>query len=96
MRQKAKLENHPNLFPNHVRCILCGPSNSGKTNVMINPLFDTNGLYFENVYVFLESLYHPKHTFLGNVVSAIDRIGYFQITENKDVVYPNGVKECCV
>lgn len=60
---------------------------------MINPLFDTNGLYFENVYVFLESLYHPKHTFLGNFVSATDRIGYFQFTENKDVVYPNDVKE---
>lgn len=84
---------HSRLLPNHVRCIMSGPSNSGKTNVMLNLLFDPNGLHFENVYVFSKSLYQPKYTFLKNVLTSLPNIGYYPFTANDQVPHPNEVKE---
>lgn len=90
MQEKSK---HSDLLPNHVRCIMCGPSNSGKTNVMLNLLFNPNGLKFENVYVFSKSLYQPKYRLLESVLSSTPGIGYFPFTDNDEVVHPNEVKE---
>lgn len=81
-------KTHSDLLPNQVRCILCGPSNAVKTNVMMNLLFDLNGLHFENVYVCSKSLYQPNYKFLGNVLSATDGIRFFPFTENEDVIHP--------
>ncbi len=48
---------HSELLPNTIRAIICGPRNSGKTNVMLSLLTDPNGLRFENVSVYSKSLY---------------------------------------
>lgn len=87
--QKRK---HSELLPNHVRCIRSGPSNSGKTNVMLNLLFSPNGLHFENVYVFLKSLYQSKYKFLEHVLTSLPDIGYYAFSENEQVPHPNDVK----
>lgn len=86
-------KRHSKLLPNNVRCIMCGPSNSGKTNVMLNLLFDSNGLRFENVYVFSKSLYQPKYKFLEKVLTSLPNIGYFPSTENEQVPHPNDIRE---
>ena len=51
---------HGKLLPNTVRCIVSGPSNCGKTNVVINLLTHENGLHYNNVYVYSKSLNQPK------------------------------------
>lgn len=33
---------HGKLFPNTIRCLITGPSNSGKTNVMLSMLMRKN------------------------------------------------------
>lgn len=62
------LKRHGQLLPNTIRGIICGPSNCGKTNVMLNLLFSENGLIFENVYVFSKSLVQPKYMLLECVL----------------------------
>lgn len=86
-------KKHGDLLPDNIRCIISGPSSSGKTNLMFNLLFDINGLYFENVYVFSKSLYQPKYVFLEKVLSEIPLIGYYTFTENEQVIHPNDVKQ---
>lgn len=85
-------KKHSDLLPNNVRCIISGPSSSGKTNLMFNLLFDLNGLHFQNVYVFSKSLYQPKYIFLEKLLSEIPMIGYYTFSENEDVIHPNEVK----
>lgn len=43
---------HSALLPNTIRCIICGPSNCGKTNVMLSLLLHKNGLKFKNIYIY--------------------------------------------
>lgn len=92
--ENNQMENgrHGELLPNNIRCIISGPSNCGKTNVMFNLLFERNGLHFENIYVFSKSLYQPKYVFLEKVLSEIPMIGYYAFSENEEVPHPNDVK----
>lgn len=80
---------HGDLFPNTIRCIISGPSNCGKTNVMINLLEHENGLSFKNVYVFSKSLQQFKYKYLALVIQNITEIGYFPFTSNDDVISPD-------
>lgn len=84
---------HSPLFPNTIRCIVCGPSNAGKTNFAFNMLFDPNGLRFQNVYVFSKSLFQPKYRMLEAVFKALsdEGIGYFAYSENDDVPSPHEI-----
>jgi len=80
---------HSPLLPNTIRCIVCGPSNCGKTNVVFNMLFDANGLCFENLYVFSKSLFQPKYRMLNNIMKSLSEIGYFAYSENDEVPPPH-------
>src|SRR5437588_5093795 len=87
---------HGRLLPNSIRCIICGPSNCGKTNVMIGLLSDPNWLKFENVYVYSKSLQQPKYQFLQQVLEPIRGLGYYPFTNNDEVldlslVKPNSI-----
>lgn len=91
---KCKLEGgkkHGTLLPDSIRCIICGPSNCGKTNVMLNLLFSPKGLYFENVYIFSKSLNQSKYKFLQSILEGIPEIGYFPFSENDQVPFPNEI-----
>lgn len=81
---------HGPLLPSTIRCIVAGPSNCGKTNVVFNMLFDPNGLRFENVYIFSKSLHQPKYQFLKSVLPK--EIGYFVFDENTKVLPPKEAK----
>lgn len=88
-----KYGKHGKLLPNSIRCIITGPSDCGKTNVMFNLLFDINGLRFQNLYVFSKSLFQPKYMMLEEVMKSLsnDGIGYFAYSENEEIPPPEEI-----
>lgn len=89
---EVKIKRHGTLLPNSIRSIICGPSNCGKTNLLISLIEDPNGLRFENVYIFSKSLHQPKYKLLTNMLGLINKLGLYTFTNNSDVPAPNAVK----
>lgn len=88
----SEKKRHSSLLPNTIRCIICGPSNSGKTNLLLNLLFSPKGLFFENIYIFSKSLNQEKYRFLECVLNQVPEIGYFPFSENDQIPSPNQIK----
>lgn len=78
MTDNAETRKHGTLLPNTVRAIICGPSNCGKTNILISLLESPHGLRFENVYVYSKSLQQPKYQYLEKLLTPIDEIGFLR------------------
>lgn len=91
-RTRKKVIKHSVLLPNSIRCLILGPSNSGKTNVIISLLEDSNGLRFENVYIYSNSLYQPKYVYLKELLTSIKGIGLYTYSSNDDVIPLEKVK----
>lgn len=83
---------HGNLLPSTIRCILCGPSSAGKTNVMLSMLYNRMGLRFENLYIYSKSLYQPKYQCLETILSNVPEVNYFPYKENDDIIDPENAK----
>jgi hypothetical protein len=88
----GKKRRHGKLLPESIRCVICGPSNCGKTNLMFALLTDPNGLKFENLYVFSKTLFQPKYMLLGKIMENIPEIGYFKFDKSEDIVKPEEAK----
>lgn len=82
-------KRHGPLLPNTIRAIICGPSNCGKTNVVISLLESCNGVRFENVYIYSKSLQQPKYRYLEKLLTNIEEIGFFPFSNNCDVIPPS-------
>lgn len=85
-------KKHGHLFPNSIRGLITGPSNCGKTNVMLSLLLHPNGLKFENIYIYSKSLHQPKYEFLRQVIKPIKNMGFFTFSNNCDVISPEEAK----
>lgn len=85
----AYVSRHGRMLPNTIRGVICGPSNCGKTNVMISLLESPHGIRFENVYVYSKSLHQPKYQYLEKLFRQISDIGYFTFSDNCTVVPPS-------
>lgn len=83
---------HNTLLPNSIRALIVGPSNCGKTNVMISLIESPNGLKFENIYLYSKSLFQPKYEYLKKLVSPIKGMGYFTFSSNESVIPPDEAK----
>lgn len=83
---------HSALLPDSIRCIICGPSNCGKTNVIISLLESPNGLRFENVYIYSKSLFQPKYVYLKHMLSKIKGVGCYMFSSNESVIPLENVK----
>lgn len=83
---------HSKLLPNTIRCIICGPSNCGKTNVVISLVENPNGLRFENIYIYSKSLHQPKYQYLEKVLEPIKGLGFFKFSNNEAVIPPEKAK----
>lgn len=80
------------LLPHNARIILIGRSNSGKTNTLLNLIFNKNGLKFKHLYLFSNSLYQDKYEFLKKVFSKIKCVT-FHLSDNTDMIkHPNKVE----
>lgn len=79
---------HNKYLPNNIRCLVVGPSNSGKTNAVFNLLIDPCGLRFKNVYVFSKSLYQEKYEGLKDLLDNIEGISYYPYGDNSEVIPP--------
>ena len=89
LMDKKEIRRHGNMLPNTIRSIICGPSNCGKTNVLISLIESPHGIHFENMYVYSKSLQQPKYRYLENLMSSIEEIGYFTFSNNSDVIPPS-------
>ncbi|KYM95859.1 hypothetical protein ALC62_13493 [Cyphomyrmex costatus] len=85
VRDKCK---HGSALPSTIRCIICGPSNCGKTNILLSLIESPHGLRFENIYVYSKSLFQPKYRYLEKLLESIDDIGYYAFSNNGDVIPP--------
>ena len=83
---------HGILLPSTIRAIICGPSNCGKTNLLMNLVYNENGLAFQNIYLYSKSRYQSKYQELEKVLSMIPEIGYFPFDDNESVIPPEEAK----
>lgn len=88
----SKKSKHGPLLPDSIRCIVCGPSNCGKTNLMFSLLTDPKGLRFANLYVFSKSLQQSKYVLLSQLFKRIPEIGYYAFENSEEVKSPNQTK----
>lgn len=89
----AAKRRHSTLLPNSIRAVISGPSNCGKTNLMICLLFDPNGLKFKNLYLFTKTPFQPKYEFLRKVFSRLKNINFYLFSENANIVEPSKAKK---
>jgi len=89
LMSEKKIRKYGNILPISLRGIICGPSNYGKTNVLISLLKSLHGVCFENLYIYSKSLLQPKYQYLENLLAPIEEIGYYTFSNNSDVVPPN-------
>ena len=87
---KRQLRKHGPLFPDSVRNITCGPSNSGKTNILLNLICDPQGLEYEHIYVFSKSLAQDKYKTLAELMKG-QKVGYHTYSDNAEVPHPNDI-----
>lgn len=80
------------LLPESLRCLVCGPSSCGKTNLMINLLTNLNGLKFENLYVFSKTLFQPKYILLKEMMKLTPEVEYKTFENSDDVPHPSQIK----
>lgn len=83
---------HGNLLPNTVRCIISGPSNCGKTNVVFNLITKPNGLSFNNVYIFSKSLNQPKYLLLEKILSDVPDVKLYKFDASTEIMEPNNAE----
>lgn len=87
------IKRHSKLLPNSIRCIICGPSNCGKTNVIISLIINPNGLRFENIYVYSKTLNQSKYKYLEKILKPIRGLGFYTFTSNDDIISPADAKQ---
>lgn len=83
---------HGPLLPSTVRGLIVGPSNCGKTNVLISLITHRLGLRFLNIYLYSKSVNQPKYEYLRNVLAPIKGLGFYTFSNGEQVVEPSEAK----
>lgn len=86
---KKRNFRHGKLLPDTIRCLICGPSNCGKTNLIVGLLLHEHGLRFEHVYVYSKTLFQPMYQYLENVLAMVPSITFQKYSENDQVLSPH-------
>ena len=88
VEEKKKEKRHGDLLPSSIRALVAGASGYGKTNCLLTLITHSNGLRFENVYVYSKSLNQPKYQFLKELLDPIEGIQYLTFSDNDEVIAP--------
>lgn len=83
-----KLCRHGKLLPDTIRCIITGPSNCGKTNLILGLLLHENGLRYQNVYLYSKTIYQPKYLFLEKVFEMVPNVSFTKYHGNEEILSP--------
>lgn len=86
-------KRHNELFPDILRCIISGPSSSGKTNVLLSLIENKNGLKFENIYIYCKTLDQEKYKYLSEILRPIKSIGFYTFSSSENVLDANQMKK---
>lgn len=87
-----EVSKHGCLLPNTMRCIISGPSNCGKTNVVFNLITKPNGLSFNNVYIFSKSLNQPKYLLLEKILNDVPDVSLHKFDASSEIMEPNNAE----
>lgn len=88
-----QFNKHGHLFGGcSKRALIVGPSNSGKTNVMLALLEHPNGIRFENVYLYSKSLQQPKYDYLRRLLKPLKEIDFFEYETDENIISPQNIK----
>lgn len=85
-------KRHSKLLPNSIRCIIAGPSNCGKTNLLINLIISEHGLKFENIYIYSKTLWQPKYKYLSELFQPLHGIEYNEFASADELIEPESIK----
>lgn len=91
--ERRQQSHHGEFLPDSIRCVICGPSNCGKTNLLLNLLINPHGVKFKNLYIYSKSLHQHKYNYLKSVISLIPDIGYHEFLDNENVIPCNEAKD---
>lgn len=83
--EKNREKRHSELLPDSIRCLIVGPSNSGKTNALMSLLLHPNGLRFSNVYVWSKSLEQPKYRKLKEIIDPIEGVNFYGFSNSEEI-----------
>ena len=83
--EKSVEKRHGPLLPNTLRCLLTGPSNSGKTNVIISLIEHPNGIRFQNIFIVSKSLEQPKYQNIERIIKPMKEIKFFGLNDVSEI-----------
>lgn len=89
----SKPRRHSTLLPSSIRCIIAGPSNCGKTNLLISLIESENGLSFENIYVYSKTLEQDKYKYLEHLLKPMKNIGFYKFSSSDQVIHPSKTRQ---
>ena len=95
-------QGHPCMPADVFRMLICGPSNSGKTNILLNMIYFL--LEFDKIYLFSKNLHQNKYqNLLQDFAEQINpKVGYEVIEAYGDEIIPleelpaDNHRNCCV
>lgn len=67
---------HSNLLMNDIRCSLIGPSNCGKSALLIGLLEHPKGIKFQHIYVCGKTLHQPRYKKLEGIIETIPEMSF--------------------
>jgi len=70
----CKDESSDALLPIPLRCLIVGSSGSGKTNLLLNFIYNNNGIPFKHLYVFSRSIEQPAYADLRKHYEKVEKI----------------------
>lgn len=91
--RKSVSKKHSYLLPNSIRCIIAGPSNCGKTNLLISLIESEHGLKFENIYIYSKTLEQNKYQYLKKIFEPLHNVGFYTFSSSDKVISPKEAKK---
>lgn len=86
-------KKHGHIFGgNSKRGLIVGPSDCGKTNIILALLLHENGLRFQNIYLYSKSLYQWKYKYLRTIMEPLIEIGYNEFNDGEDIISPEQIE----